>query len=548
MSDASKNGQSKLKRQRTPPKKQCVSSEPLAKIAKVTELNNARNHNGDSQKNLDRGNGPDPALDGERETDEDKAREIKRADFAVAEDAQDELKGESAHLKEKQPTAESSDWAAMAAAEALASLTRSGGDAERNESPKVDCNAVNCEDVASSAEWVSPPNCQTATTSENTTEEETTSRVNKCRSVRVDSEGTEIIDTSVEDDEGGLDTGSSSSSASSSCSSENGDNECAIVSVDSPETQRSLEMLMQVQNNLENIEKRASRIFRRLELKFSQMRRPHLEQRNEIIRSIPGFWVTAFLNHPQLSALINENDEDALSYMTSLEVEDFKNPKLGYRIRFHFGRNPYFQNKVIVKEFHLGVAGSAASVSSPIFWLRGQNLAAQNRIGKCPANLRVYQSFFNWFTDHSNPHSDEIAEILKEDLWKNPLQYYLIPQKQSGENGRGEKSGNGDECVVISDSDEDMYCEDEQSKKDDNEMDDSSEEDTQLDGEVVIDGSEDGESTKDETSRISDDEEIDVEELEEAKVVKEPEPKSDTRNSEVEDDHPTDVVVDGGSD
>lgn len=93
------------------------------------------------------------------------------------------------------------------------------------------------------------------------------------------------------------------------------------------------------------------------------------------------------LNHPHLSAHIDETDEDALSYMTDLEVgsvcvflqslalvvcaeqqdpdipsclfqiESFKNNKLGYRIRFHFRRNPYFQNNIIMKELHLGMGG-----------------------------------------------------------------------------------------------------------------------------------------------------------------------------------------------
>jgi hypothetical protein len=40
-----------------------------------------------------------------------------------------------------------------------------------------------------------------------------------------------------------------------------------------------------------------------------------------------------------------------------LQIESFKNSKLGSRIRFHFRRNPYFQNNVIMKEVHLGMGG-----------------------------------------------------------------------------------------------------------------------------------------------------------------------------------------------
>ena len=39
------------------------------------------------------------------------------------------------------------------------------------------------------------------------------------------------------------------------------------------------------------------------------------------------------------------------------QIESFKNSKLGSRIRFHFRRNPYFQNNIIMKEVHLGMGG-----------------------------------------------------------------------------------------------------------------------------------------------------------------------------------------------
>lgn len=39
------------------------------------------------------------------------------------------------------------------------------------------------------------------------------------------------------------------------------------------------------------------------------------------------------------------------------QIESFDNNKVGYRIRFHFRRNPYFQNNIIMKELHVGVRG-----------------------------------------------------------------------------------------------------------------------------------------------------------------------------------------------
>lgn len=49
-------------------------------------------------------------------------------------------------------------------------------------------------------------------------------------------------------------------------------------------------------------------------------------------------------------------EENTFSYLFP-QIESFKNNKLGYRIRFHFRRNPYFQNNIIMKELHLGMGG-----------------------------------------------------------------------------------------------------------------------------------------------------------------------------------------------
>ncbi|KAF5901500.1 putative testis-specific Y-encoded-like protein 3 isoform X2, partial [Clarias magur] len=142
--------------------------------------------------------------------------------------------------------------------------------------------------------------------------------------------------------------------------------------------------------------------------------------------------------------------------MINLEIETFRNNKLGYRICFHFRRNPFFQNKVIVKELHVGLGGSPVSFSNPIVWHHGQSLT---RNGEPRRNSRgVYESFFHWFDDHSSPGMDEIAQILKDDLYKDPLRYYLTPLWEPRENGSISKppqNSNGDECVIISDSDDD---------------------------------------------------------------------------------------------
>lgn len=122
---------------------------------------------------------------------------------------------------------------------------------------------------------------------------------------------------------------------------------------------------------------------------------------------------------------------------------------MGYKMKLYFQTNPYFTNMVIVKEFQRNRSGkrqsqnksvapilsfllSSSSLplflgrlvshSTPIRWHRGQEPRAYNR-----RSYDTRQSFFNWFSNHSLPEADRIAEvrpptgIAKESLADLPL-------------------------------------------------------------------------------------------------------------------------------
>ena len=38
------------------------------------------------------------------------------------------------------------------------------------------------------------------------------------------------------------------------------------------------------------------------------------------------------------------------------------------------------------------------------------------------------ESFFGWFNDHADAGADELGEVIKDDIWPNPLQYYLASE------------------------------------------------------------------------------------------------------------------------
>lgn len=190
-----------------------------------------------------------------------------------------------------------------------------------------------------------------------------------------------------------------------------------------PKINNCMDSLEAIDQELSNVNAQADRAFLQLERKFGRMRRLHMQRRSFIIQNIPGFWVTAFRNHPQLSPMISGQDEDMMRYMINLEVEELKHPRAGCKFRFIFQSNPYFRNEGLVKEYERRSSGRVVSLSTPIRWHRGQDPQShihRNREGN------TIPSFFNWFSDHSLLEFDRIAEIIKAELWPNPLQYYLM--------------------------------------------------------------------------------------------------------------------------
>ncbi|XP_064134829.1 testis-specific Y-encoded protein 3-like [Loxodonta africana] len=197
----------------------------------------------------------------------------------------------------------------------------------------------------------------------------------------------------------------------------------------------ALEALEALQMEIGPMNAKANRAYFRLRSKLLQSCKPHLDRRSTIIQGIPGFWVKAIANHPQMSALISEKDEDMLSYLINLEVENFIHPNNGCRITFFFRRNPYFRNEVIIKGYDVTITGYTAFYSTPIQWFQNYECEAHSR-----RHHDASVNFFNWFSVPDFSGYNRITEIISEDLWINPLKYYLREDRTMIGMGRDKKT------------------------------------------------------------------------------------------------------------
>ena len=73
----------------------------------------------------------------------------------------------------------------------------------------------------------------------------------------------------------------------------------------------------------------------KVEQKYNKFRQSFFQKKLELIAKIPNLGVTAFVNHPQASALLGKENEEALPYLTSTEVTEFEDIKSGYRTDFY---------------------------------------------------------------------------------------------------------------------------------------------------------------------------------------------------------------------
>ncbi|XP_010379699.2 protein SET-like [Rhinopithecus roxellana] len=101
--------------------------------------------------------------------------------------------------------------------------------------------------------------------------------------------------------------------------------------------------------------------------------------------------------------------------------------------------NPYFENKVLSKEFHLNENGDLSSNSTAIKWKSEKDLMKHSsQMQKKDSRKRQHEepeSFFTWFIDHSDTSADGLGEVIEDGIWPKPLLYYLVPDMDDEEEG-----------------------------------------------------------------------------------------------------------------
>ncbi|TKR60872.1 hypothetical protein L596_028055 [Steinernema carpocapsae] len=129
-------------------------------------------------------------------------------------------------------------------------------------------------------------------------------------------------------------------------------------------------------------------------------------------------------NHPIVGSILLEADKDVLRYVRRVEVDSREDNVFNFKIRLHLNDNPYLENKMVMKDFHLTASAPFCRVTNLKFkknMLEKYKFLDKRRSSR---SFIGYKSLFAWLLDNRTPRKDEIAHYIRFDIQLNPMFYF----------------------------------------------------------------------------------------------------------------------------
>jgi len=184
----------------------------------------------------------------------------------------------------------------------------------------------------------------------------------------------------------------------------------------SKDVENKLTAALSTQEELEKLHQEATNEVLAVEQKYSKLKKPLFEKRDKELKHIPGFWSTAFQNHPVIAQLMMELDQQILSHVTELEIEDLEDIKTGFKISMRFSENEFFSNDLLVKTLKYDLSkGDAKTECTEVNWKPGQE-----------EKVTDASNLFMWFTatESLDDGPDEVASQIKDSLYMDAIRFF----------------------------------------------------------------------------------------------------------------------------
>ncbi|KAK4730012.1 hypothetical protein R3W88_023000 [Solanum pinnatisectum] len=212
-----------------------------------------------------------------------------------------------------------------------------------------------------------------------------------------------------------------------------------------------VDVLREIQSQYNELEAQFLEEKAALEAKFHKLYEPLYNKRYEIVngvveagdegtveeetnelegdKGIPHFWLLAMKNNEIIAKEITEKDEDALQYLKDVKWNRLDDAK-GFKLEFFFDTNPYFNNNVLTKTYHMVSEDEHIlenAIGTEIEWFPSKCLT-QKILKKKPKKgsndtkpiikTEECESFFHFFDPPQLPEDaeeldEETAELLQ---------------------------------------------------------------------------------------------------------------------------------------
>ncbi|KAJ1772450.1 hypothetical protein LPJ74_001541 [Coemansia sp. RSA 1843] len=172
-----------------------------------------------------------------------------------------------------------------------------------------------------------------------------------------------------------------------------------------------------------------------LHAKYELKKASLYKKREGVIANIPKFWLTCQLLGHCPTSLIEMEDAEAISYLQRIAIDRSTENPINYKIEFEFAENPYFSNKILVKEFDFSKKDHAKVINQKIDWKEGKDLTAPAKKEQGSEESDEFSenedaSFFCWFNDGNG---SELADLIANDLFPNAGMYFAGTENSDDE-------------------------------------------------------------------------------------------------------------------
>jgi template-activating factor I len=138
------------------------------------------------------------------------------------------------------------------------------------------------------------------------------------------------------------------------------------------------------------------------------------------------------VNHPLIGASVEKHDEQVLNHATSLDVT-FVDDNGGFKIELKLKENPFVASKSLWKQVTFSDEDEATVTTSDIEWKTTDEAK----------EVAEHASFIQWFV--SSEGEQDFAEFIKNEVWANPMPFYVNGESDDEDDDEDDEEGEGDD-------------------------------------------------------------------------------------------------------